>query len=424
MLARLWHRQGRWLVVIALLVAAGIVVGGYLVAQQRVRMPFSDRYRIEVAFTTVQSLTPETRQPVAVAGVPVGEVTAVRLEGGRPVATLSIDPAELPRVHVDARAELLPLTPLKNMQVELDPGDPRAPVLPDGGRIDAARTRTTADVDEVLAALDGDARLALQQLLTTLHRGLDERGARLGDALRALGPTAGQLRRIVGALDDRSTLFRDLVSDLTALATDAADDGERLGGLGDDVGATLRAVADEDAALRAGLRGMPGVLADASRSIDRTAGLVRTARRTAATLRPAVRRLPALARDAGRLLRASRPFLRDDLRPLVRRAIPVARDAAPLVDRIAVLTPPARRVVASLSYVFNELAADPGDGRQGYLHWGSWFFHNANSMLSTADSSGAAWRLLPLVSCSSLQADPALQPTVGALAALAGGCDR
>lgn len=421
---RLWERQGRWLVTIVAFVALAIVVGGYLVSQQRLRLPFTDRYEIEVAFPSVQSLTPDTSQPVAVAGVRVGEVTAVRLDGGRPVARLAIDPDRLPRVHADARATLVPLTPLKNMEVELDPGSPGAPVLPEGGRITVARTSTTADVDQVLAALDGDARLAVEQLLQTVARGLDDRGETLGAALRALGPTTAQARRITSALGDRSRTVRRLVGDLTALSRTAAGEGERLGGLTDDLGETLAALAEQDTALRAGVRALPAVLGDASASIDRTAALLRTARRTATTLRPALRRLPALSRDAGALLRRTEPFLRDDVRPLVRRAVPVARDAGPVLAQIEGLVPPARRIVAALSYGFNELAADPGDGRKGYLYWGSWFFHNANSMLSTADASGAAWRLLPLLSCSSFGSEPALQASLGALAGLAGGCER
>ncbi|WP_320669355.1 MlaD family protein [Patulibacter defluvii] len=419
MLRRLWRQQGRWLAVIIAFVALAVVVGGYVVSQQRLRLPFQDRYRIDVAFTTVQSLTPNTGQPVAVAGVQVGEVTGVRLRDGRPIVSLSIDPRKLPRVHANARAELVPLTPLKNMQVDLDPGDRSAPVLRSGATIDPSQTSTTIDVDQILAALDADSRLYLEQLLATAGDGLDGRGRELGDALAQLGPTARQGRRITAALADRDRLIRQLVHDLTLVADATGDDGERVGQLLDDLGGTLGSLGQQDAALRRSLRRLPSTLRHASSTVDRTSDLIRTATRTARTLRPAIRRLPATTRDVRRVLRTAEPFLRDDVRPLVRQITPTIRSAVPVLRQIEAIAPPARRIMAALAYGFNELVADPGDGRKGYLYWGSWFFHNANSMLSTADAAGSAWRLLPLVNCSALTADPilgaVLKPLLGGL---------
>ncbi|EHN09621.1 MCE-family protein Mce6D [Patulibacter medicamentivorans] len=423
MLRRLWRQQGRWLVVIVGFVAMAVVVGGYVVSQQRLRLPFQDRYRVDVAFATVQSLTPNTGQPVAVAGVQVGEVTGVRLRAGRPIVSMSIDPAKLPRVYANARAEMVPLTPLKNMQIDLDPGDRSARALRPGATIDSSRTTTTIDVDQILAGLDADSRLYFEQLLAAAGNGLDGRGKALGDTMALLGPTAQQGRRITAALADRDRLIRQLVHDLTVVADATGDDGERVGQLVDDLGATLGSLGQQDAALRRSLRQLPGTLRHASDTVDRTSELVRTATRTARTLRPAIRRLPATTRDVRRLLRRTEPFLRDDARPLVRQAMPTIRSAVPLVRRVQAITPPARRVMAALAYAFNELVADPGDGRKGYLYWGSWFFHNANSMLSTSDASGSAWRLLPLINCSALTADPVLgavlRPLLGGLT---GGC--
>jgi hypothetical protein len=87
------------------------------------------------------------------------------------------------------------------------------------------------------------------------------------------------------------------------------------------------------------------------------------------------------------------------------------------------VTPPTRRVLSVLDYGFNELLADPGDGRRGYLFWGSWFFHNANSMLSTGDAAGSPWRLLPMVDCGAITSDPALSNIVTPiLGPLTNGC--
>ncbi|MEV4423542.1 MCE family protein [Patulibacter sp. NPDC049589] len=413
----------RWMAVISAFVVVAVAVGGYLLSQQRLRLPFSDRYRIDVAFTAADALAPDTGQPVSVAGVPVGEVTGVRLRSGRAIVTLSIDPKRLPRVHADARATLLPITPLKNMEVALEPGSRSAPALRPGATIDASRTSTTLDVDQILAALDVDSRAALQQLIGAAERGLDGRGDALGEALADLGPTAGQLRRITGALGDRDRTVRELVHDLAQVGSTTAGQGPAIRRALRSLDGTLNTVGDESGALRAGLRDLPGALADARRTADRTATLTARAARTARTLRPAIRRLPTLSADAKDVFGTAGPVLRREVRPLVRQATPLARDARPPVARLRALTPPTRRTLDALAYGFNELVADPGDGRKGFLYWGSWFFHNANSMVSTGDAVGSAWRLLAMVDCGSLNSDEALSSIVSPLLGpLTGGC--
>jgi len=413
----------RWAAVIGAFVAVAVAVAGYLLTQQRLQLPFADRYRLEVVLPSAEGLTADTGQPVSVAGVPVGEVVGVRVRAGRAVVALSLDPERLPRVHADGRAALVPITPLKNMEVDLDPGTARAPVLRSGATIDVGATTTTPDVDEVLAALDADTRAALQQLIGAARRGLDDRGDDLADALDDLGPSAAQLRRITAGLRDRDGLVRQLVHDLSGLGARTAIEAPRIHRALAALDGTLDATGDESARLRAGLRALPAVLADARRTVDRTAQLTGTAVRTARALRPAVRELPGLARDGSRLLRTAEPVLRRDVRPLVRTLTPLARDARPTLARVRSVTPPVRRVLSALEYGFNELVADPGDGRRGYLHWGSWFFHNANSMLSTGDAAGSPWRLLPMFDCGALTSDAALsgllQPVLGPLT---GGC--
>jgi phospholipid/cholesterol/gamma-HCH transport system substrate-binding protein len=413
----------RWLGVIGAFVVLALVVGGYLLSQQRLRLPFADRYRVDVVFASAEALTPDTGQPVSVAGVPVGEVVGVRLRGGRAVVSLSIDPGRLPRIHADARATLVPITPLKNMEVDLDPGTRRAPVLRAGGTIEVASTSTTPDVDQILGSLDSDTRAALQELVGAARRGLDGRGDALGEALQDLAPSAARLRRITGALADRDRLARRLVHDLSLLGARTAADAPRIRRALAALDGTLDVTGDEAASLRAALRDLPAVLADTRRTVDRTARLTGRAVTTARTLRPAVRALPGLLRDGGTLLRRAEPVLRRDVRPLVRAATPLARDARAPAARVRELTPPVRRLLDSLAYGFNELAADPGDGRKGYLYWGSWFFHNANSMLSTGDAAGSPWRLLPILDCGSLTSDPALSGIVTPiLGPLTGGC--
>ena len=55
------------------------------------------------------------------AGVRVGQIDGTSQKNGQGVLHMSIDPSKLPHVYRDARADLVPNTPLKDMQVNVYP---------------------------------------------------------------------------------------------------------------------------------------------------------------------------------------------------------------------------------------------------------------------------------------------------------------
>jgi hypothetical protein len=80
-----------------------------------------------------------------------------------------------------------------------------------------------------------------------------------------------------------------------------------------------------------------------------------------------------------------------------------------------------------LNKLFNTLAYDPGTGQQGYLFWGSWLAHNADSLTALQDAQGptlhgmfmAVCPELQLLEVSLLPADP----SIGSLLDLLGAPD-
>ena len=108
------------LAVLAIMVA-GIAVGAYVLAHQRLRFPWEDTYRIGAELSTAQAITPGQGQVVAVAGVTVGEVASVRLRDGRALVELDIDRNKLEAVYADARILVRPKTGLQDMALQLDP---------------------------------------------------------------------------------------------------------------------------------------------------------------------------------------------------------------------------------------------------------------------------------------------------------------
>ncbi|WP_040597505.1 MlaD family protein [Patulibacter medicamentivorans] len=389
------------LVVVAAIVVTGVAAAAYVLVHQRLPVPFRDVYELRASLVAADGVAPGLGQPVQVAGVKVGTITAARVERGRALVTLEIDRRELPTVHADASVALRPVTPLDDMRIELDPGHRASGPLPPGGRIDQARTTTPAALDELLGALDADTRDFLASLISSLDAGTAGRGDDLRRALRTLGPTVGQVRRIAASLAGRRRELSRLVGNV-AVITRAASRDDRLAALVADGNRTLRAVADQDAALRQALTRLPRTLTTTSRALRSAGGLAAELPPTLTALQPAVRRLPAtlaaLEPFSGRL----RDALRDDVRPLARELTPLLGELRPAVSGLRTAEPDLRGVLQSTNYLLNSLAYNPPGDDEGFLFWASWFVHNWNSLFSTADAHGGIGRAMVMVNCGQL----------------------
>ena len=116
-------------------------------------------------------------QSVDVAGVQVGQVGGVQLQGGRAIVTMNIYKKYEP-IYSNATVLLRPRTPLKDMYLSLDPGtkDRRAPFRTE----DCCRSRTrspTSTSRRSSSSLDVDTRNYLLLLLAGGAQLFHDRGA-------------------------------------------------------------------------------------------------------------------------------------------------------------------------------------------------------------------------------------------------------
>src|ERR1700747_2469403 len=97
-------RNFSWLLAI---VVVGVLVGGYIVAHQRIVVPAwvpvlgHQSFILKAEFQTAQAVAPGQGQTVTVAGIKVGEVDRVDLVGGRALVTMRIDRSSGVSVHRD-----------------------------------------------------------------------------------------------------------------------------------------------------------------------------------------------------------------------------------------------------------------------------------------------------------------------------------
>ena len=141
-----------------------IVVGVYFAFAKDI--PFTEPYRFSAVFDNSSAL--QVNSPVRIAGVDVGKVAEVEPVGGDSTAsevTIKMQERGLP-IHRDARLKIRPRIFLEgNFFVDLRPGTPASPDLPDGGTIGPAQTSAPVQIDQVLGTLKSDARKDLQDLL-------------------------------------------------------------------------------------------------------------------------------------------------------------------------------------------------------------------------------------------------------------------
>jgi ABC-type transporter Mla subunit MlaD len=250
---------------VGLFVILLMVVGLYLAFTKT--LPFTSP-GYELNATVANAVRISNKAPVRIAGVNVGKVTGLKREGDNSVVTFTVDDAGRP-IHTDAAIAIRPRIFLEgNFFVDLDPGSPSAPELPDNGTIPITHTATAVQLDEVLTALQQPERQNLQLLLEGFGNALIQepspaenaqqdpaaRGLTASESLnKALrtGGTAGRTTAIVNeaflgsgrndlehlltggnqtfkALVSQETQLKDLLSNFNTFTGSLADESQNL----------------------------------------------------------------------------------------------------------------------------------------------------------------------------------------------------
>jgi len=139
--------------------------------------PFASPYTFTAEFSDAANVKPNAA--VRIAGVEVGRVTDVSQAGTDGIAKVKIEVADngLP-IHRDAEIKLRPRIFLEgNIFVDIQPGTPESPALPDGGVIPPAQTASSVQFSQLLQVLQRDTRSDLQTLLKEFSTGLGGGGA-------------------------------------------------------------------------------------------------------------------------------------------------------------------------------------------------------------------------------------------------------
>jgi phospholipid/cholesterol/gamma-HCH transport system substrate-binding protein len=410
-------RQYWWAVgVIIGAMVLSLFVAGYILSQQRFN-PLEDTYNISANFSSAQAVTPGQGQAVAVAGVTVGQISKADLVDGQAIVTMKIDRKKLDKVYEDAKVTLRPRTGLQDMTIELDPGSPSRQAIRPGGRIPQTQSTSQVQLDEAVAALDSDTRGYFQQLLQASAVGFKGNAKTFQRILRAAAPTARQTRRVLSVLTARRRALSNTVSRLGSLSEAIGQHDKSVGDTLDRAAVTLKTIGARDSELRASLQELPGTLDLTNQAVTKTGELADEVVPTSKALRPAIKDVTAALPDA-------EPLLRDlprDLKPVRTLAVQGRKPVREIRRTVQQLEPQLADATTSalvLQHVVNVLGYDPPGEQKGFSYYLGWFAHNTNSLFSTQDANGAAWRGQLLLSCGSLGGVAPLKPVTDLLAGL------
>jgi phospholipid/cholesterol/gamma-HCH transport system substrate-binding protein len=405
-------------IAVAGLCAIALLTVYVLLQQQRLRIPVLEErpFELKGEFETAQAVTPGQGQTVVVAGVKIGEISKVELQDGRAVVTMDIERKFLP-IYRNATALVRPRTGLQDVFIELDPGTKSAGNFKDGDTIPLANTAPEVNLDQILGALDKDTQAYLRILIVGAGQGLKGRAKDLGKLLTGLGPINRELARLNSEVATRRHNLARLIHNLNVLTGAVGRHGDELAQLVDSSNSALGAIARQDANVQRTVALLPGTLATAHDTLNKTAPFAKLLGPTFNNLRPFARNLDRLNASVRRVS-DTKPAVRDEIRPFVRAARGPVRDLKPAAQRLAKATPRLTDIGTEINRLGNMVAYNPDGANppgspnrdEGYLYWLAWLGHNANSVFQAGDAHGFYRRVYFTGSCDSMASVLASSP--------------
>ncbi len=405
---RAMREHSRDVVAIIALVLAALFAAIVILANQRASLPGwlpvlgVDRFELKAELTSAQSITPGQGQSVDIAGVRVGDVTGVELEGGHAVVTMEVQNEKAHLINEDASVLLRPKTGLNDMVVEVDPGT-SSEDIEEGSAVPLASTQPNVNPDEILAGLDADTQDFLKLLLSGGAEALDpdlRRGEKLSGALRRLEPFARDVARINAGLALRRESIRRAIHNFGLLSQELADRDEDVTDFVDSSNAALASFAREEGSIRAALRELPATLRE-------TGGALTSADQLALNSTPALRDLIPGAQATGPALRALRPFfeqttapIRDQIRPFTQQVASPVHHLREASVGLGYATPPLRTGITRLNQGLNGLTYDPPGAGESFAFYIPWLNHNVSNLALLQDAHGPLPRAQALLTCN------------------------
>jgi phospholipid/cholesterol/gamma-HCH transport system substrate-binding protein len=394
-----------FLAILALFVLA-LGISAYLLSNQRLRFPLVQEkpFVVKAVLENAQAVQPGQGQTVRVAGVEVGQIGKIELEEGKAVVDMQLEGKYKGLIRDDATALLRTRTGLKDMFLEVDPGEGKP--LAEKARIQVGNTAPDIDPDEILAALDTDTRDYLKLLISGGGKGLKGRGNDLREVFRRLGPLHRDLAKVTTAVARRRANLRSLVHNYGLLTSELGKNDKDITRLVRSSNSVFEALGSEEQNISAAVARLPGSLRQTKETLAKVDTLGQRLRPALSSLRPAFRQLDETNAEVLPFVKEATPILRNQTRPFTRVGQPFFSNLGSAARDLNRGEPDLTKTFGQLNRLFN-IGAFNTNGREGlsgnlvqdrardegYLYQLAWLAQNTNSLFSTGDAQGPSRRI-------------------------------
>lgn len=212
-------------------------------------------YRFHVSFPEAGQLAQQA--DVRISGVSVGKVTNISpATNGTSDATIQLNTANAPLAK-NARAILRQKTLLGETYVELTPGTPGDPTIPENGRMAPGNVAPTVELDEILSAFDKKTRDAYQTWIQNVAVAAAGRGRGLSDAIGTLPPFEENTTQLLELLNSQQGAVTQLVRNTGTVFDALSARSGQLSGLIQNANTVFATTAQRDQALKATFIALP-----------------------------------------------------------------------------------------------------------------------------------------------------------------------
>jgi len=256
-------------------------------------------YIVKVPFSEAAQLA--NQSDVRISGVSVGKVQSVSLAPDKKhaLATLEIDDQYAP-LPANTRAIERQKTLLGETYIELTPGGPNAPKLPDGSTLPLGQVSKSVQLDAIFRTFNEKTRLAFEGWMTGAAQALRGRGQDLSNAFAELEPTFTDADRVLRVLDTQSNAVRQLISNGGTVFEALSQRQGQLQGLIRNADQVFTTTARRNQELANTFVVLPTFLDQSRATLTRVQSFAANTDPLVRQLRPSARDLTPVVRDLGR----------------------------------------------------------------------------------------------------------------------------
>jgi phospholipid/cholesterol/gamma-HCH transport system substrate-binding protein len=393
--------------IVAMIVVA-LFVGGYILSNERLSLPgwvpvLGKNYvTLKADFRTAQAVTPGQGQSVTIAGAKIGEIASVQSNQGDALVTMNITPKYARYIYRDATMLLRPKTGLKDMTVEVDPGNPSSGRVSGGYTVPQSQTAPDVNFEEFLAAFDGETRAYLLELIAGAGEGLKGNSANLSATFKRFDPISLYTRRITAQLQLRDKNIERAIHNFQLIISTLGDKDTEISQAIDASNAVFQTFAEQDQNFQRTLHLLPGTLSKTKSGLGKLATASSVIGPTLTKLEPFANALAPAQVASRSLFKQSTPIIKNEIRPFAHEILPIVNQLEPSIKELGEAFPGLASGFSVFNEFFNELAYNPGANEGGFMFFLDWANHNLNSVLSTADAHGPLGRTITYLNCEVL----------------------